>query len=138
MWRLVIVLAALLAMQAGSAAADLHGPYMVFFERGQDRLTPEAEATLRSAAQDYKARDDAARVEIAGNTDRVGSDASNLELSRRRAVRVGEFLASVGINPDVIIAEGYGETRPLRVTDDEVAEPANDRVEISFNPPPAR
>jgi len=48
-------------------------------------------------------------VEISGHTDDVGSASSNQTLSQRRADSVRFWLISKGIQPDRIIAKGYGE-----------------------------
>lgn len=50
-------------------------------------------------------------IEVHSHTDSVGSDDYNLKLSQQRAHRVIEFLVSNGIDPDRLIAKGYGETQ---------------------------
>ncbi len=69
-------------------------------------------------------------VRIEGHTDATGADAYNLTLSEQRAQSVSDFLRIQGIDPDRLMAVGYGETRP--VADDETAEgrKKNRRVEI--------
>ena len=49
-------------------------------------------------------------VEIASHTDSRGDDASNLELSQRRAKSVVDYLIAKGINDSRLIAKGYGES----------------------------
>jgi OmpA-OmpF porin, OOP family len=53
------------------------------------------------------------RVEISGHTDTLGSAGVNLELSERRAGAVREYLIGQGVDPERLVAKGYGETRPL-------------------------
>jgi len=50
-------------------------------------------------------------VELASHTDSRGSDSFNMDLSNRRANSVRTYLISKGINPNQLIAKGYGETR---------------------------
>ena len=50
-------------------------------------------------------------VELASHTDSRGSDSFNQDLSDRRANAVRTYLISNGINPDQLIAKGYGESR---------------------------
>jgi OOP family OmpA-OmpF porin len=51
------------------------------------------------------------KVLIAGHTDKSGSAAFNLELSKRRADSVKEFLVSQGIDASRLETVGYGFTR---------------------------
>ncbi len=46
------------------------------------------------------------RVEIGGHTDSSGSDAYNLDLSRRRAAAVRDYLVSKGVAGDRLVARG--------------------------------
>jgi len=52
-------------------------------------------------------------VEISAHTDGIGSENYNLELSKKRAENMVEYLLSKGIQRERIIAKGYGEARPL-------------------------
>lgn len=70
-------------------------------------------------------------VEISGHTDNIGGKAYNLQLSKRRAEAVKDFLTSKGIDARRVTAVGYGETKPLASNDDEVdGREINRRVEI--------
>ena len=53
------------------------------------------------------------RIRIEGHTNSIGSDAANLDLSRRRARAVGEALVNAGIDGSRLDLEGYGARRPL-------------------------
>ncbi len=55
-------------------------------------------------------------VEIMAHTDHVGSDQFNFELSQKRAQSVVDYLIEKGINPERVVAKGYGETWPKLVT----------------------
>jgi len=50
-------------------------------------------------------------VELASHTDSRGSDTFNQDLSNRRANAVKKYLISKGINSNLLVAKGYGETR---------------------------
>jgi outer membrane protein OmpA-like peptidoglycan-associated protein len=66
---------------------------------------------------------------IEGHTDAVGSDAYNLDLSKRRAVAVALYLVNqMGISPDRLAVAGKGKTEPL--TDDPY-DAANRRVQFA-------
>jgi len=117
-----------------SAPAVPAGPFMAFFDRGQDVVTPQAMAILRNVAESHKASGGQLQVMIAGHTARIGAEAANIGLSQRRANRVRDALVAFGVPSGLITTEAFGESRPLVETADAVAEPQNDRVEISFGP----
>ena len=52
-------------------------------------------------------------VNLVGYTDRIGGDAYNQTLSRRRADAVRDYLVAHGIPAEVITAEGRGAADPL-------------------------
>lgn len=55
-------------------------------------------------------------IELMAHTDFVGSEQFNFDLSQKRAQAVVDFLIQKGINPDRLVAKGYGETWPKKVT----------------------
>jgi outer membrane protein OmpA-like peptidoglycan-associated protein len=69
------------------------------------------------------------RVLIVGHTDAVGNDQTNLELSRRRAAAVRDFLVTQGrVSPDRIFVDGRGRSQLARPDAPDHEE--NRRVEI--------
>jgi outer membrane protein OmpA-like peptidoglycan-associated protein len=71
----------------------------------------------------------ALKIEISGHTDDVGTDAGNLELSRKRALSVQEYLAKSGISPERLSAKGYGKTKPVVPNNSESNRQQNRRIE---------
>jgi outer membrane protein OmpA-like peptidoglycan-associated protein len=67
------------------------------------------------------------RFRIEGHTDSIGSRAGNLDLSRRRAESVADFLVEMGVPRDRLEVRGYGPDQPLAGT--RASEPQNRRVE---------
>ncbi|MDA3929824.1 MAG: OmpA family protein [Prolixibacteraceae bacterium] len=55
-------------------------------------------------------------IEIMSHTDYVGSVQFNSELSQKRAQGVVNYLIQHGINPKRLVAKGYGETWPKKIT----------------------
>jgi OOP family OmpA-OmpF porin len=54
------------------------------------------------------------KVEVAGHTDSIGTDAYNQGLSERRARAVYDYLTSNGIDASRLVGpNGYGESRPI-------------------------
>ena len=70
------------------------------------------------------------RFQIEGHTDSVGARSANLDLSRRRAQAVADYLARAGVERSRLEVKGQGSADPLpgrRVND-----PANRRVEAEL------
>ena len=59
------------------------------------------------------------KIEISGHTDNVGTKEYNKDLSYRRAKAVVNALTRKGIDPARIVANGYGEEKPIVSNDDE-------------------
>jgi outer membrane protein OmpA-like peptidoglycan-associated protein len=74
------------------------------------------------------------RIRVEGHTDSVGSDASNMDLSRRRAEAVQNLLVQKGVAPSRVNTMAYGETQPIAPNDTEAGRQRNRRVEIKIEP----
>jgi peptidoglycan-associated lipoprotein len=53
------------------------------------------------------------KIEMGSHTDSVASDAYNIELSQRRAESTVNYLIQKGIDPNRLVAKGYGESKPI-------------------------
>jgi outer membrane protein OmpA-like peptidoglycan-associated protein len=101
----------------------------ITFETGKADITPESEVVLQGALKTMQTYPDII-VEISGHTDDVGSASSNQTLSQRRADSVRFWLISKGIQPDRIIAKGYGEEFPRVPNDSPELKRMNRRIEF--------
>lgn len=119
------------AAQTGIDQPCMAGPYVVFFDWGSDRLSPQAAAVLDTIAKAYRSCANA-QVTIAGHTDRDGSTQANVARSRREAEHVRDYLVTRDIPDELIKLEAFGEGRPLVKTPDGQREPQNRRAEITF------
>ncbi|MGN6513953.1 MAG: OmpA family protein [Lysobacteraceae bacterium] len=89
---------------------DLKG---VNFDFDKSQLRPDAVEILNQAVEILKRYPDL-KVEVAGHTDSVGTDAYNQKLSERRAKAVYDYLTSNGVDASRLIGPtGYGESRPI-------------------------
>ena len=101
------------------------------FEFDKATLTPENRELLSRivgillTSKDYG-------IYVYGHTDSIGSEEYNLELSKRRALSVRDYLADNGITPEMITTEGFGKSRPLITGSSEEARAKNRRVEIGI------
>ncbi len=100
----------------------------LFFESGRYELTAKSVTEIQRLAQ-FLTLNPTTRIEIAGHTDDRGVPAANLELSRKRAQTVVDYLVRQGITPARLVAVGFGKTRPaVKGTTDE-ARQQNRRIE---------
>jgi outer membrane protein OmpA-like peptidoglycan-associated protein len=106
----------------------------VLFTSGKAELLPSAQAKLSEVANALTQQSPDAQIVVEGHTDAQGTESFNLDLSTRRAQAVRDYLASHGVAPDRIRAEGLGFSRP--VADNKTAEGRanNRRVEIVVQP----
>ncbi len=61
--------------------------------------------------------------------------ASNQVLSEKRAQSVVDFLTSQGVNPDLVEAQGFGDSDPVASNATAAGRAQNRRVELSLAPP---
>ncbi|REE20960.1 outer membrane protein OmpA-like peptidoglycan-associated protein [Paraburkholderia sp. BL27I4N3] len=71
-----------------------------------------------------------ARLEVAGYSDNVGGEGANLQLSKQRAEAVRAYLVKTGVPADSLLAQGYGQTRPVASNDTASGRFANRRIEF--------
>jgi outer membrane protein OmpA-like peptidoglycan-associated protein len=53
------------------------------------------------------------KIEMGSHTDSAASDAYNIQLSQRRAESTVNYLIQKGIDPNRLVAKGYGESKPI-------------------------
>lgn len=117
-------------------ASDRTETYAVFFDFDSAALLPDIDATVQSVIRAMKGGK-SVRIVVGGHTDRAGSGAYNLALSKRRADAVRRALLERGAPAERITINAHGEDRPRVATPDGVREPRNRRVEIIVGPAPA-
>lgn len=114
----------------------------VFFDTGQAVLLPEGTAELDKLADALKDLDKKIPTELAwvlrvdGHTDvrPINSPQfkSNWELSAARAISVVQYLVSLGVPPQRLVAAGFGEFQPLDTAATEDAYKRNRRIELKL------
>lgn len=87
----------------------------IFYDFDRATLRPESKTALDELAQVLRDNPNVT-IEMASHTDRHGTDEYNLDLSARRARSVIDYLISVGIRPERLQSQGYGESRPKTIT----------------------
>ncbi len=102
----------------------------VLFDTDRFTLRPDARATLLGLAQRIK-RSGKFEIRVEGHTDNTGDPAYNLDLSRKRANTVANFLTrAMDADPRSISWIGHGMTRPAEDNRTAAGRAKNRRVEI--------
>lgn len=101
----------------------------VLFDTGKSTLRPAAREKLAKISGIVLAYPDL-KLAIEGNTDSVGSDAMNQELSERRASSVMDYLAQQSIPQASMTSQGFGKTQPIASNDTAAGRQQNRRVEL--------
>lgn len=114
----------------------------VFFDTAQATLLPEGKSELDKVAGALTDLDKQIPNEIAwvlrvdGHTDvrPINSPVfkSNWDLSAARAISVVQYLASLGVPPQRLVAAGFGEFQPLDPNATEEAYKRNRRIELKL------
>jgi outer membrane protein OmpA-like peptidoglycan-associated protein len=90
----------------------------IFFETDLATIKAESTPVLESVAA-ILSKNPKIKIRVEGHTDSQGDDAYNLDLSKRRARSVAQWLIENGqIDASRLTTEGYGKTRPLVAGDD--------------------
>lgn len=104
--------------------------YGIYFDVNKDIVKPESYGTLKDIAQVLQQNPEV-RIKIVGHTDADGNDASNLDLSKRRALSVkNELVKTFGIDASRLETDGMGETKPVALNDTPSNKALNRRVEF--------
>lgn len=102
----------------------------ILFDVNSATIKPESYGTLKEMASVLKEYADL-KVKIVGHTDADGNDASNLDLSKRRAASVKVALAKeFGIDESRMETDGKGEGEPIDKNDTPAGKANNRRVEF--------
>src|SRR5690606_41262515 len=79
-------------------------------------------------------RDDQSIADIIGHADSYGAEDFKLDLSRRRASSVAQYLVSRGVLADRLYVDGRGESAPIASNATPEGKAMNRRVEILIRP----
>jgi peptidoglycan-associated lipoprotein len=85
----------------------------IYFELDKWDIKAEAAAELDKLVDLLNDNPEITKMELSSHTDSIASADYNITLSQRRAESTVRYLVSKGINPDRLVAKGYGESRPV-------------------------
>src|SRR5579863_2977239 len=101
----------------------------VLFDSGKFTLRPAAREKLAKISGIILAYP-SLNLAIEGNTDSVGGDEYNQDLSEKRAGAVRDYLAEQKIPMTSMTSKGFGKTQPVATNDTADGRQANRRVEL--------
>jgi outer membrane protein OmpA-like peptidoglycan-associated protein len=104
----------------------------VLFASNSDRVLPAYYADLAKLGQALTPiLASGANLRIEGHTDSLGPDPYNQRLSQKRAESVKRYLVEqFALPPERMLAEGYGESRPIATNDTPKGRSQNRRVQV--------
>ena len=103
--------------------------YGINFDTGKSTIRPDSEPALSEVAKLLKGNPEWAMV-VAGHTDNVGAQATNLTLSRQRAQSVIAWLSTHGVEEARLVPAGFGNARPIADNTSEEGRQKNRRVDL--------
>ena len=116
---------------AGCQAAfgDLLGKGKILFETGSAKIDGVSAGLLDHLVA-VALRCPSQNIEIAGHTDSSGNPQANMDLSKRRAQAVVDYLGEAGLDRGHLAPTGYGETKPIAPNDTPDGMAKNRRIEF--------
>ncbi len=127
--------AALSQLKPGFGAQDLISALnltIINFATSSAQVLATDKDLIKRAADAIKAAPAGLKLEIGGHTDSTGDTAANLQLSQARAEAVRDELIQLGVSPQVLIAKGYGGTKPIASNETEAGRFQNRRIEYTI------
>ena len=108
----------------------------VFFDYKKDTIQKKSFPLLQAVADTLNTLPQIKKVRIEGHTDNIGGPDYNLGLSTRRAQSVMRWLVAHRVDSGRLLAEGYGETRPIADNKTKEGQAKNRRVDFIIIDPP--
>jgi len=103
----------------------------IYFDYDQAEIKSEFRPFLVSMVKVVTSHSDL-RVKVTGHTDADGSDAYNIDLSKRRAEAIIAYFVSLGLARDRIQIEFKGEADPVGDNSTDEGKQLNRRVDFAF------
>jgi outer membrane protein OmpA-like peptidoglycan-associated protein len=123
------------AVQAADMASALKAKglvdlYGIYFDTDQTFVKPESATTLTEVSNLLKA-DPTLKLQVSGHTDNAGTKGHNAELSKGRAEAVvAALVGQYQIPAGRLVAQGFGDTKPIAPNDSPANMAKNRRVEL--------
>jgi len=123
------------AVQAADMASALKAKglvdlYGIYFDTDQTFVKPESATTLTEVSNLLKA-DPSLKLQVSGHTDNSGTKDHNITLSKGRAEAVvAALVGQYQVAANRLVAEGFGDSKPVAPNDSAANMAKNRRVEL--------
>jgi outer membrane protein OmpA-like peptidoglycan-associated protein len=102
------------------------------FATGKDIIKKTSFPSLNDLAKLLKEHSGDWTLKLSGHTDNQGTPEKNMLLSEKRAKAVKKYLTTKGVKMDRVIAEWFGQTKPVDTNDTPAGRQKNRRVEMKI------
>ena len=102
------------------------------FATGKDIIKKTSFPSLNDLAKLLKEHSGDWTLKLSGHTDNQGAPEKNMLLSEKRAKAVKKYLVGKGERADKVIAEWFGQTKPIDTNDTPEGRQRNRRVEMKI------
>ncbi|NMM41879.1 flagellar protein MotY [Pseudoalteromonas arctica] len=102
------------------------------YQPNTSKLTKSSQQRLDKIAEYLKYDTTISAISIASYTDSYGGRWNNLELSKKRAQAIKEYMVSLGIDESKVETEGFGEKRHIATNDNILGRDKNRRLVIQI------
>ena len=103
----------------------------IFFDYDKAEIREEYKSYLKTMAQIVLSHSDL-RIKVTGHTDGDGSDAYNLDLSKRRAQAILAFFLEQGLTAERVEIDFQGKRNPVAPNNTSEGKQRNRRVDFAF------
>ncbi len=100
----------------------------ILFDFSSSRISDESHDVLDEIAEVITKHPNLKKIRVEGHTDSAGDSPHNLALSKKRAAAVVKYLVEQGVDAGRLVAEGFGQSKPIASNDTEEDRAKNRRV----------
>ena len=105
----------------------------VYFETAKYNINAKSQETLNKLVNVFKEYPDT-NILVVGHTDSVGTDESNMTLSKNRAYAVTNYLTGKGLSSGRFTTNWFGESQPMHDNSTVEGRAKNRRVNVAILP----
>ncbi|ADT69077.1 OmpA family protein [Pseudoalteromonas sp. APC 3356] len=102
------------------------------YESNSSKLTKSSQQRLDKIAEYLKNDPSIESISIASYTDSYGGRWNNLDLSRKRAKEIKDYMVGLGVDEAKVVTEGFGEKRFVDTNDNILGRDKNRRLVIQI------
>ncbi|MDX1727592.1 MAG: flagellar protein MotY [Pseudoalteromonas tetraodonis] len=102
------------------------------YESNSSKLTKSSQQRLDKIAEYLKNDPSVESISIASYTDSYGGRWNNLDLSRKRAKEIKDYMVGLGVDEAKVVTEGFGEKRFVDTNDNILGRDKNRRLVIQI------